>query len=134
LAGFAAEGVEHGRELLREQEQTGIGYRFYRLLIAQCMEDGARCGTSTGDVARRPERVCLGEEAGDLAPAGPFASLARFAHEDNEEIETVARGADTAVRGWADEVAEGAQELEEDGGRVGFCVWGEAETTRPAIP
>jgi hypothetical protein len=38
----------------------------------------------------------------------------------------VARGTHTAVRGWADEVAEGGQELEEDGGRVGFCVWGEA--------
>ena len=132
LAGFAAEGMEHGRELLREQEQTGIRDR---LLVAQCMEDGARCGAGTGDVARRPERVCLGEEAGDLAPAGPFASLARFAHEDNEEIEAVARGADTAVRGWADEVAEGGQELEEDGGRVGFCVWGEAgnDTTSDTV-
>ena len=30
------------------------------------------------------------------------------------------------MRSWADEVAEGGQELEEDGGRVGFCVWGEA--------
>jgi hypothetical protein len=132
LAGFAAEGMEHGRELLREQEQTGIRDR---LLVAQCMEDGARCGAGTGDVARRPERVCLGEEAGDLAPAGPFAGLARFAHEDNEEIEAVARGTDTAVRGWADEVAEGGQELEEDGGRVGFCVWGEAisDATRDAV-
>ena len=27
LAGFTAEGVEHGRELLREQEKTAIGDR-----------------------------------------------------------------------------------------------------------
>jgi hypothetical protein len=71
----------------------------------------------------------------EIWPAGPFASLARFAHEDNEEIEAVARGADTAVRSWADEVAEGGQELEEDGGRVGFCVWGEAgnDATRDTV-
>jgi hypothetical protein len=75
---------------------------------------------------RRPERVCFGKEAGNLAPAGPFAGLARFTDEDHEEIETVARGTDAAVRGWADEVAEGGQELEEDGSRIGFGVWGEA--------
>ena len=99
------------------------------------MEDGARCGASSGDAACRPERVCFGEEAGDLAPAGPFAGLARFADEDNEEIETVARGADTAVRGRADEVAEGGQELEQDGGRVGFGVRGEAihDATRDTV-
>jgi hypothetical protein len=74
----------------------------------------------------RPAAVCFGEEAGDLAPAGPFAGLARFTGEDKEEIETVARGTDTAVRRWANDVAEGSQELEEDGRRVGFSVWGEA--------
>jgi hypothetical protein len=90
------------------------------------MEDAIRCGASGGDAVRRPERVRFGEEAGDLAPTGSFAGLARFADEDNEEIETVARGTDTAVRGGADEVAEGGQKLEEDGGRVGFGVWGKA--------
>src|ERR1700722_17680896 len=99
LAGFAAEDMEHGRELLREQEKTAIGGRW---LIAQRMEEGMRCGASGGDAARRPKRVCFGEKAGDLAPAGPFAGLARFADEDDEEIETVARGTDTTVRGWAD--------------------------------
>jgi hypothetical protein len=34
------------------------------------------------------------------------------------------------VRGWADEVAKGGQELQEDGGRVGFSVW--SETTNDA--
>ncbi len=40
LAGFAAEDMEHGRELLREQEETAIGGG---LLIAQRMKDGIRC-------------------------------------------------------------------------------------------
>jgi hypothetical protein len=124
--------MEHGRELFREQEKTAIGDR---LLIAQRMEDGIRCGASGGDAACRPERVCFGEEAGDLAPAGSFASLARFADEDNEEIEPVARGTDTAVRGRSDEIAKRGQELEEDGGRVGFGVRGEAihDATRDTV-
>jgi len=132
LAGLTAEGMEHGCELLREQEKTAIGDR---LLIAQRMEEDSRCGASGGNAALRPKRVCFGEEAGDLAPTGPFAGLARFADEDNEEIETVARGTDTAVRGSADEVAKGGQELEEDGGRVGFGVWGEAanDATRDTV-
>ncbi len=41
LAGFAAEDMEHGRELLREQEETAIGGG---LLIAQRMK-GRRPGT-----------------------------------------------------------------------------------------
>ena len=124
LAGFAAEDMEHGRELLREQEKAAIGGR---LLIAQRMEDATQCGASGGDATRRPERVCFGEEAGDLTPTSTFAGLARFADEDNEEIETVACGTDKAVRGGADEVAEGGQELEEDGGPVGFGVWGKVK-------
>ena len=132
LAGFAAEDLEHGRELLGEEEKPAIGGG---LLIAQRLEDATRCGTSGGDAACRPERVCFGKEAGDLAPAGSFAGLARFADEDNEEIETVARGTDPAVRDRADEVAEGSQELKEDGGRVGFGVWGQAinDATRDTV-
>jgi hypothetical protein len=124
--------MEHRCKLLTEQEKTAIEDR---LLIAQPMQEGSRCGASGGNAARRPERVCFGEEAGDLAPTGPFAGLARFADEDNEEIETVARGTDAAFRVWADEVAKGGQELEEDGGRVGFGVWGEAgnDATRDTV-
>jgi hypothetical protein len=77
-----------------------------------------------GHAARKPEGVGFGEEAGDLAPAGPFAGLARFADEDDEEIEAVTRGTDSAVRGGTDEVAEGRQELEEDGGGIGLSMWG----------
>src|ERR1700693_2086524 len=88
------------------------------------MEDGAGCGAGGGHTARRPERVGFGEEVGDLAPAGPFAGLARFANENDEEVETVTRGTDAAVRGGADEVSEGSQELEEDGGGIGLSMWG----------
>jgi hypothetical protein len=35
-------------------------------------------------------------------------------------------GAGAAVRGGADEVAEGSQELEKDGGGIGFRVWSKA--------
>jgi hypothetical protein len=63
------------------------------------VEDGAGCGAGGGHAARRPERVGFGEEAGDLAPTGPFAGLARFADENDEEIEAVTGGTDAAVRG-----------------------------------
>ena len=131
LAGFAAEDVEHGRELLREQEKTAIGGG---LLIAQRMEDASRCGASGGDAARGPERVRFGEEAGDLTPTGPFAGLARFADENNEEIETVAGGTDTAVRGWADEVAEGGQNWRRTAAGSASVCGIRLRTTRPAIP
>jgi hypothetical protein len=88
------------------------------------VEDGAGCGAGGSHAARRPERVGFGEEAGDLAPAGSFAGLARFADENDEEIEAVTGGTDAAVRGGTDEVAEGRQELEEDGGGIGLSMWG----------
>jgi hypothetical protein len=130
LAGFEAEHLEDGCELFREQEEPAIGDG---LLIAQRVEDGAGCGAAGGHTARSPEWVGFGEEAGDLAPAGPFAGLARFADENDEEIETVTRVTDAAVRSVADEVAEGSQELQEDGGGIGLGMWGEAiddETSR----
>jgi hypothetical protein len=65
-----------------------------------------------------------GDRWRDLAPAGPFAGLARFADENDEEIEAVTGGTDAAMRGGADEVAKGSQELEEDGGGIGLGMWG----------
>src|ERR1700761_41910 len=121
LAGLAAEHVDDGCEFFREQEEPAIGDG---LLIAQRVEDGGGCGAGGGYAARRPERAGFGEEAGDLAPAGSFAGLARFADEDDEEIEAVTRGADAAMRGGADEVAEGSQELEENGSGIGLGMWG----------
>ena len=51
LAGFAAEGVEDGRELLREQEKPAIGGG---LLIAQRMEDATGVGRAV--VTRRADQ------------------------------------------------------------------------------
>ncbi len=96
------------------------------MLIAQSMEDAVGCEAGGGDAARSPTRVDFGEETRDLAPAGSFAGLARFADQDDEEIEAVAGGAHAAVRCVADEVAEGGQELEENGGGIGFGVRGKA--------
>ena len=98
------------------------------------MEDGAGCGAGGGDAVRRPERVRCGEEAGDLAPTGSFAGLARFADEDNEEIKTVACGTDKAVRGWADEVAEGGQNWRRTAAGSASVCGVRLQTTRPAIP
>jgi hypothetical protein len=121
LAGLAAEHVNHGCEFFREQEEPAIGGR---LLIAQCVQDGAGGGAGGGHTARRPERIGFGKEAGDLAPAGPFAGLARFAYENDEEVEAVTCSTDATVRGGSGEVAEGSQELEEDGGGISLGLWG----------
>jgi hypothetical protein len=119
LAVPLAEHMEHGGELLREQEETAIGGR---LLIAQSMDDAAGCGAGGGDAVRGPETVGFGEEAGELAPACSFAGLARFADQYDEEIEAVTGGAHEAMRRMAGEVAEGGQELQEDGSGIGFGV------------
>jgi hypothetical protein len=111
--------LKDGGELLREQEEAAIGGR---LLITQSMDDAVGCGAGGGDAARGPEIVDFGEEAGELAPACSFASLARFADQYDEEIEAVTSGSHKAVRRGADEVAEGGQELQEDGGGIGFGV------------
>ena len=123
LAGLAAEDLEHCGELLGEQEKAAIGGG---LVIPQGMEDAVRCGAGGGDASCGPDGVGIGEEAGDLAPAGSFAGLAGFADQDNEEIEAVTCGAYAAVRDGADEVAEGRQELEEHGSGMGFGVRGKA--------
>ena len=53
LAGRAAEHVEHGGELLSEQEEAPIGGW---LFIAQSVEDVVGGGASGGDAARYPTR------------------------------------------------------------------------------
>ena len=97
----------------------------WRAVDREGLEDGVWGGAGGGYAVGRPQRVGFGEEAGDLAPAGSFAGLARFADENDEEIEAVARGSDAAVRAGADEVAEGGQELKKYGGGVGLGVWRE---------
>jgi hypothetical protein len=58
LASFAAEGMEHRCEFLREQEEPAIGSG---LLFTQRMEDATHSGESGGDAARRPGWVRFGE-------------------------------------------------------------------------
>lgn len=123
LSGFAAEEMEDGGELLCEQKETAVGGR---LLIAQSLEDGARGGAAGGDAAGCPESVDFVEEIGDLTPACSFSSFAGFADEDDVEIEAVAGGADEAMWGGSGEVAEGGEELQQQGHRVGFTVRGKA--------
>src|SRR5258707_1128534 len=72
------------------------------------------------DACREPEWVDAFEEVDDEIPASAFAGFAGIADEDDEEVEGVAGGLDHAVGAGADEVAEGGQELKEDGGGVGF--------------
>src|ERR1700677_2566334 len=57
-----------------------------------------------------------------LAPTGALAGLVGIAYQHDEEVETVAGSIDRAMGSAADEVAIGGQELEKDGGRMGFSV------------
>jgi hypothetical protein len=96
------------------------------LFIAQSLENGVGGGAVGGDAARGPEGINFGEEGGDLTPACSFASFAGFADEDDEEIETAPSGADEGMWGGSGELAEGGEELQQEGHRVGFAVRGEA--------
>ena len=62
------------------------------------------------------------EEALDVAPTGALAGLAGLADEHHEEIEAMVCGADEAVRARSCCVAEGGQELEENGRRIRLSV------------
>jgi hypothetical protein len=120
--------MEHGGELLSEEEEASIGGG---LLITQSVDDAVGCGAGGGYAARDPTRVSFGEEAGDLTPAGSFAGLAGFADQYDEEVEAVPGGADGAVRRGADKVAEGGEELQEDSSGIGLGVKREAADSEP---
>jgi hypothetical protein len=98
--------MEHGGELLGEEEEAAIGGG---LLIAQSMNDGVGCGAGGGYAARNPIRVGFAEEASDLTPAGSFAGLAGFAHQYDEEVEAVTSGADCAMRRGPTRLPKAAQ-------------------------
>ena len=121
LARLTAEQVEHGGELFRKHEEAAVGDR---LLFTLSVEDAFDSGAAYRDAVRGPAWVDFCEEAGDLAPAGSFAGLAGFADEHDKEIQAVACGLDHAVRGGPDYVAESGEELQQNGGRVGFGVGG----------
>jgi hypothetical protein len=95
-------------------------------LVSHGIENAVGCGAKGGDAVRGPEAVDFGKEGCDLTPACPFAGLARFAHEDNEEIETMTGGADEGMRLGPSEVTEGGEELQKNGHGIGLAVWGKA--------
>ena len=117
----AAHGVQHGGELLGEQQETAIAC----LLAAQDGDEAARGKTRAGDTILRPGGIHLGEELGDLVPTGPLARLAGFSDQHDKEIQGVTGGPDHAVRSGADDVAKGGEQLQENGFRLGFGVRGQ---------
>jgi hypothetical protein len=128
---LASEHVEDGGELLRKQEEAPVSGR---LLIPKSMDEAARGQAGCGDAAGDPEVVHFREEAADLAPTGSLAGLAGFADQDDEEVQTVTSGLDDTVRSRPYQVAEGNEELQENGGRIGFGVRGEGADDRAGNP
>lgn len=124
MAFLPSEDLEHGSELLCQEEEAPICGLLLtaRGLVAQGMDEAVGGQAGGGDAALGPELVHFGEEASDLTPAGSLTRLARFADQHNEEIEAVAGEADHAVRRRPDQVAEGDEKLQKDGGRIGLCV------------
>src|ERR1700735_4519916 len=120
--------MENGGELLREREQAAVRGR---LLIAQSIDKGGGRQASGGDAFGDPGMINFGEEAADLVPACPLASLAGFADQHHEKVETMAGGIDHAVGRGTNGIAEGGQQLEEDGGGMGFAVRGQAAYDQP---
>ena len=125
------ERMEDRGELFREREEAAVGGR---LLIAQHIHEATGREASTGDAGGEPRVVDFREEAGDLAPTGALAGFAGVAHEHDEEVQAVAGGIDHAVRSRADQVAEGGQKLEEDGGRVCLGVGSDGTDGEPCEP
>jgi hypothetical protein len=62
------------------------------------------------------------EEAANLVPACSLAGLAGFADQHHEKVETMAGSIDHAVGRGTNGIAEGGQQLEEDGGGMGLGV------------
>jgi hypothetical protein len=122
MAFLPSENLEHGSELLCQDEQAPIGGLLLtaRGLVTQGMDEAVGGQAGGGHSALDPEIVHFGEEAGDLTPAGSLTCLARFAYQHDEEVEAVAGEPDHAVRRRPDQVAEGGEKLQKDGGRIGF--------------
>lgn len=119
VAVSSLEGMEDGSELFRECEKPDVGGL---LPIAQCIDEAAGGKARTGDAGGEPWLVDLSEEAGDLIPTSSLAGLAGIADEDDVEVEAVAGGIYQAVGPASDEVAEGGEKLEEQGGGMSFGV------------
>ena len=81
-----------------------------------CPPAGIFGASRRGPNGGRPSSPGLGVSV-DLTPARSFAGFAGFADQDDEEVEAVTGGADRAVRRGAEDVAEGGEDLQEDGRR-----------------
>jgi len=77
---------------------------------------------SGGDAGVDPVLIHFSEQALDLVPTGALAGLTGLADQHHEEIEAMARGTDKTVRAGSGCVAEGGQELEEDGSGMSLSV------------
>jgi hypothetical protein len=117
MAVVAAEHLEYGGELFGEDQEAAVGD-----VVAYGVDEAVGVEAGVGDAVGEPGLVDLGDEAADVIPACSLAGFAGFADEDDEEIEAVTGGLHHAVGSGAEEVAEGGEELEEDGGGVGFGV------------
>jgi hypothetical protein len=95
------------------------------------MDEAARGQAGGGYAAVDPEFIYFREEATDLAPASSLSAFAGFAYQDDEEVQTVTRGFHHTVWGRPYKVAEGGEELEENGGRIGFGVRRDGADDRP---
>ena len=122
------QGMENGGEFFREREQAAVRGR---LLIAQSIDKGSGRQSSCGDAFGDPRVVDFIEEAADLVPACSLAGLAGFADQHHEKVETMAGSIDHAVGCGTNGIAERGQQLEEDGGRMGFAVRGQAAYGQP---
>ena len=122
------QGMENGGEFLRERKQAAVRGR---LLIAQSIDKGSGRQASGGDAFGDPRAIDFSEEAADLVPARSLAGLAGLADQHHEKVETMAGGIDHAVGRGTDGIAERGQQLEEDGGGMGFAVRGQAAYGQP---
>ncbi len=78
--------------------------------------------TRAGHTIFCPGGIHFFEEASYLVPTGSLAGFAGFSDEHDEEVQSVAGGADHAVRAGADHVAKGGEQLQEKGLGLGLGV------------
>ena len=122
------QGIEDDGEFFREGEQAAVRGR---LLIAQSIDKRGGRQASGGDAFGDPGVVDFSEETADLVPACSLAGLAGFADQHHEKVETMAGSIDHAVGRGTNGIAERGQQLEEDGGGMGFAVRGQAAYGQP---
>jgi hypothetical protein len=122
------QGMENGGEFLREREQAAV---CGRLLIAESMDKRGGGQASGGDALGNPRVIDFREEAADLVPTGTLASLAGFADQHHEEVETMPGSVDHAVGRGPHGIAEGGEKLEENGGGMRLGVRGQSAHGQP---